>query len=108
LKALHFDGEEEVNGPDGDKMPIRLALLREYQIRAPHRDFPNAMADHDAADQYLKELISSDVRTELDKFLWAAKSSIFLSNRPGSASLRPNSFQCFKNCSRVFIRLHLV
>ena len=48
LKALGFAGEEEVNGPEGDKMPIRLALLREYQIRAPHRDFLNAMAEHDA------------------------------------------------------------
>ena len=83
LKALHFDGEEEVDGPDGDKMPIRLALLREYQIRAPHRDFLNAMAEHDAADQYLKELISSEVRTELDKFLWGREIIDFLTESPG-------------------------
>src|SRR5262245_15639141 len=83
LKALHFDGEEEVDAPDGDKMPIRLALLREYQIRAPHRDFLNAMAEHDAADQYLKELISSEVRTELDKFLWGREIIDFLIESPG-------------------------
>jgi sulfite reductase (NADPH) flavoprotein alpha-component len=83
LNALGYDGEEEVSGPDGDKMPIRLALLREYQIRAPHREFLNAMAEQDAADQYLKELISSDVRTELDKFLWGREIIDFLLESPG-------------------------
>jgi sulfite reductase (NADPH) flavoprotein alpha-component len=83
LKALQFDGEEEVSGPEGDKMPIRLALLREYQVRAPHREFLNAMAEHDAADQYLKELINSDVLTELDKFLWGREIIDFLLESPG-------------------------
>jgi sulfite reductase (NADPH) flavoprotein alpha-component len=83
LKALGFDGEEEVSGPEGNKMPIRLALMREYQIRAPHRDFLNAMAEHDAADQYLKELIRADVRTELDKFLWGREIIDFLVESPG-------------------------
>jgi sulfite reductase (NADPH) flavoprotein alpha-component len=83
LKALGFDGEEEVSGPEGDKMPIRLALLREYQIRVPHREFLNAMAEHDAADEYLKELISGEVRTELDKFLWGREIIDFLNESPG-------------------------
>jgi sulfite reductase (NADPH) flavoprotein alpha-component len=83
LQALQFDGEEEVSGPEGDKMPIRLALLREYQIKAPHREFLDAMAEHDAADQYLKELISADVRTELDKFLWGREIIDFLLESPG-------------------------
>jgi sulfite reductase (NADPH) flavoprotein alpha-component len=83
LQALGFDGEEQVNGAEGGKMPIRLALLREYQIRAPHRDFLNAMAEHDAADQYRKELISADVRTELDKFLWGREIIDFLHESPG-------------------------
>jgi sulfite reductase (NADPH) flavoprotein alpha-component len=83
LKALQFDGEEEVSSPEGDKMPIRLALMREYQIRAPHHEFLNAMAEHDAADQYLKELISSEVRTELDKFLWGREIIDFLLESPG-------------------------
>ena len=81
LQALGFDGEEEVNGAEGGKMPIRLALLREYHIRAPHREFLNAMAEHDAADQYLKDLISADVRT--DKFLWGREIIDFLNESPG-------------------------
>jgi sulfite reductase (NADPH) flavoprotein alpha-component len=91
LKALQFDGEEEVTGPEGDKMPIRLALLREYQIRAPHREFLNAMAEHDAADQYLKELISADVRTELDRFLWGREIIDFLLDSPG-VNFTPKEF----------------
>lgn len=83
LRALGFDGEEEVSGPEDNKMPVRLALLREYQIGAPHRDFLKAMAEHDAADQYLKDLISANVRTELDKFLWGREIIDFLSESPG-------------------------
>jgi sulfite reductase (NADPH) flavoprotein alpha-component len=91
LKALQFDGEEEVCGPEGNKMPIRLALLREYQIRAPHREFLHAMAEHDAADQYLRELISADVRTELDKFLWGREIIDFLIESPG-VNFTPEEF----------------
>jgi sulfite reductase (NADPH) flavoprotein alpha-component len=83
LTALGYDGEEEVSSPEGEKMPIRLALLREYQIRVPHLEFLNAMAEHDAVDQYLKELINSEVRTELDKFLWGREIIDFLVESPG-------------------------
>jgi sulfite reductase (NADPH) flavoprotein alpha-component len=91
LKALGYDGEEEVSSLEGGKMPIRLALLQEYQIRAPHLEFLNAMAEHDAADQYLKELISSDVRTELDKFLWGREIIDFLLESPG-VKFEPEEF----------------
>ena len=91
LQALGFDGEEEVNGAEGDKMPIRLALLREYHIRAPPREFLNAMAEHDAADQYLKDLINADVRTELDKFLRGREIIDFLSESP-SVKFTPSEF----------------
>jgi sulfite reductase (NADPH) flavoprotein alpha-component len=94
LQALDFDGEEEVNAAEGTKMPIRLALLREYQIRAPHRDFLKAMAEHDGTDQYLKELISVDVRTELDKFLWGREIIDFLNESPG-VKFAPAEFVSF-------------
>ena len=83
LRALSFGGEEAVTGPDGTKMPIRLALLREYHIREPRPEFLNAMAEHDDADQYLKELVNGDVRTELDKFLWGREIIDFLLESPG-------------------------
>jgi sulfite reductase (NADPH) flavoprotein alpha-component len=91
LRALGYDGEEEVSSPDDEKMPIRLALLREYQIRSPHLEFLNAMAEQDAADQYLKELVSSEVRTELDKFLWGREIIDFLLESPG-VRFKPEEF----------------
>jgi len=91
LKALDYDGEEEVSSPEGEKMPIRLALLRKYQIRAPHLEFLNAMTDHAAADQYLKELINADVGTELDKFLWGREIIDFLLESPG-VKFEPEEF----------------
>lgn len=83
LQALGFDGEEEVDGTAGNKMPIRLALLREYQIRAPHRDFLDAISKHDAANPSLKDLLKTEVRTELDKFLWGREIIDFLHQSPG-------------------------
>jgi sulfite reductase (NADPH) flavoprotein alpha-component len=72
-------------------MPIRLALLREYQIRAPHLQFLNAMTNHAASDQYLKELINADVGAELDKFLWGRQIIDFLLESPG-VKFEPEEF----------------
>ena len=83
LSALGFDGEEEVSGNDGKKIPIRLALMRDYQIRAPHKEFLKAFAARDAADSALKNLLASDTRTELDKFLWGREIVDFLLESPG-------------------------
>jgi sulfite reductase (NADPH) flavoprotein alpha-component len=83
LRALEFDGEEEVTSPDGTKMPIRLALLREYEVRSPNRDFLKAIAEHQSADQHFKDLVRADVRTELDKFLWGREIIDFLVDAPG-------------------------
>jgi sulfite reductase (NADPH) flavoprotein alpha-component len=91
LEALDYDGGEEVSSPEGEKMPIRLALLREYQIRAPDLEFLKAMADHAAADQYLKELINADVGAELDKFLWGREIIDFLLESPG-VKFEPEEF----------------
>jgi sulfite reductase (NADPH) flavoprotein alpha-component len=91
LTALGFDGEEEVTGAEDEKVPIRLALLRDYQIRAPHKEFLNAMARHDAADRYLKDLVSAEVRTELDKFLWGREIIDFLLESPG-VKFAPEAF----------------
>ena len=83
LTVLGFDGEEEVTSPEGAKIPIRLALSREYEIRRPHRDLLNAMAEHESADQYVKDLIRAGVRAELDKFLWGREIIDFLVESPG-------------------------
>ncbi len=71
LAALGFDGEEEVTGSDGvTKKPIRLALISDYQIRAPHKEFLIAVAERDEANTYLRDLLNPTVRTELDMYLF--------------------------------------
>jgi FAD binding domain len=72
-----------------DKFPDKADTFR-----APHRDFLKAMAEHDGTDQYLKELISVDVRTELDKFLWGRESIDFLNESPG-VKFAPAEFVSF-------------
>jgi sulfite reductase (NADPH) flavoprotein alpha-component len=91
LHALDFNGQEEVTGTEGNKMPIRLALLYEYQIRAPHRDFLNAISEHGATDPFLKDLLNTNLRTELDKFLWGREIIDFLHESPG-VKFPPNEF----------------
>ncbi len=70
LAALGFDGEEEVTGNDGvTKKPIRLALISDYQIRAPHKEFLAAVAGRDEANSFLRDLLNPSIRTELDMYL---------------------------------------
>ena len=78
LSALGFDGEEEVTSPDGAKKPIRLALLTDFQIRAPHKEFLSAIAQRDPADTFLRDLLDPNIRTELDQYLYGREIIDFL------------------------------
>ncbi len=91
LKALGFDGEEEVTGSDGVKKPIRLALLRDYAIRSPHKEFLDALAARDHADAFLKDLINPKIRTELDKYLFGREIIDFLLDSP-KLGFQPEEF----------------
>jgi sulfite reductase (NADPH) flavoprotein alpha-component len=62
---------------------LNQAFAKNLSNVAPHREFLNAMAEHDDADQYPKELVRSDTRTELDKFLWGREIIDFLLESPG-------------------------
>ena len=78
LTALGFDGEEEVTTPDGAKKPIRLALLTDFQIRSPHKEFLAAISQRDAADTFLRDLLDPNIRTELDQYLYGREIIDFL------------------------------
>lgn len=82
LRALGFDGEEEVTGVDGQPKPIRLALERDYAIRAPHKEFLAVLAARDHADAFLKDLLNPGVRTELDLYLLGRELIDFLLESP--------------------------
>ena len=70
LTSLGFDGEEEITRDDGTKKPIRLALLTDYQIRTPHKEFLVAISRRDESDAFLRDLLDPNVRTELDQYLY--------------------------------------
>ncbi|MBV9659011.1 MAG: flavodoxin domain-containing protein, partial [Verrucomicrobia bacterium] len=91
LRALGCDGEEAVAGADGQPKPIRLALLRDYAIRAPHKEFFEALAARDQADAFLKDLINPNFRTELDKYLYGREIIDFLLDSP-KLGLKPQEF----------------
>ncbi len=78
LTALGFDGEEEVTAPDGTKKPIRLALLADFQIRSPHKEFLAAVSQRDPADTFLRDLLDPNIRTELDQYLYGREIIDFL------------------------------
>jgi sulfite reductase (NADPH) flavoprotein alpha-component len=91
LSALGFDGEEEVTGADGKKKPIRMALLSDYQIRAPHKEFLAAISERDAADTFLRDLLNPGVRTELDLYLHGREIIDFLLESP-KLGFQPEEF----------------
>ncbi len=82
LAALGFDGEEEITGVDGTKKPIRLALLRDHQIRAPHKEFLAAVSQRDPSDAFLRDLLDPNIRTELDQYLYGREIIDFLLASP--------------------------
>lgn len=68
LKALGFDGEEEVPGPADVSMPLRLALIQHYDVGR----IPVALLEHYArlsSDPGLLHLVSPEANGELPRFL---------------------------------------
>jgi sulfite reductase (NADPH) flavoprotein alpha-component len=91
LDALGFDGEEEVTSHDGAKKPLRQALIHDFQIRAPHKEFLAAIAQRDAADSFLRDLLDPGIRTELDQYLYGREIIDFLLDSP-KLGFTPNEF----------------
>ena len=82
LAALGFDGEEEVTSVDGKNKPVRLALLTDYQIRAPHKEFLAAVSQRDTGNTFLRDLLDPNIRTELDLYLYGREIIDFLLASP--------------------------
>ena len=82
LDALGFDGEEEVTSHDGASRSLRLALVHDYQIRAPHKEFLAAVSHPDEANTFLRDLLDPNIRTELDQYLYGREIIDFLLDSP--------------------------
>ena len=82
LAALHFSGDEEVTGADGNKKSVREALLRDFQIRSAHKEFLAAVSLRDPTDTFLRDLLDPGIRTELDLYLHGREIIDFLLPSP--------------------------
>ena len=82
LEALGFDGEEAVTSHDGATKPLREALIYDYQVRAPHKEFLAAVSQRDEANTFLRDLLDPNIRTELDQYLYGREIIDFLLDSP--------------------------
>jgi sulfite reductase (NADPH) flavoprotein alpha-component len=96
LRALHATGEEVVPGSDGTQKPLRQALLSDYQITAPSKQFVEAVAQRagTAGAPLLNELLDPLRKSDLDEFLWGLEYIDLLVDHP-SISFTPEEFVKF-------------
>jgi sulfite reductase (NADPH) flavoprotein alpha-component len=92
LNTIHFTGDESVPGNDGAPKPIRAALLTDYQITQPSRQFLQALAAKagDAAP-LLHELLDPNRKADLEEYLWGLEYIDFLIDHP-SVPWTPEEF----------------
>ena len=64
LAALGATGEETVPSSDGQSVPLRLALLRHYQITQPGKQFLEALAARTEGSSVIKELLADPLRKD--------------------------------------------
>ncbi len=82
LHALHFSGGETVTTKEGDVLTMREALLRQYQITQPSKQFLEAIAQRSASAGELAELMHPDRKYDLDHYLWGLEVIDFLLDNP--------------------------
>lgn len=92
IRALHASGGEPVPGNDGAVKPLREALLSDYQITQPSRQFIQAIAERGGeASALLRELLDPLRRHDLDAYLWGMEIIDFLSSHQ-SIRFTPGEF----------------
>lgn len=70
LGVLKFTGDELVTDPDGESVPIRQALSRNYIITEPSKQLLQACAEKDSSAEFLKDMLDPAYKSELDKYVW--------------------------------------
>jgi len=92
LRALHFSGDEPVQGTDGSAKPIRQALIEDYAITQPDKKFLKLLAEKADAAPTLSEMLHDPLRKkDLDDYLWGLEIIDFLLQHP-SAHFTPDEF----------------
>ena len=94
LAALGADGEQMVPGaePGGPEVSLREALLRNYHITSPSKQFLEAVAARSEGESVLRELMDDPLRKkDVDKFVHGMEIIDFLLAHP-SIRFTPEEF----------------
>ena len=106
LVALGATGEETVPGSDGQPVPLRLALLRHYQITQPGKQFLEALAARTEGSSVIKELLADPLRKDdLAKYTLGMEVIDFLLTHP---SIRFTSEEFVKLLRKLQPRLYSI
>jgi len=91
IRALGATGDEQVPRPKGAPTTLREALLRDYSITQPTPKFLRAITARANSSTLLKDLLHSERREDLDRYLWGMEVIDFLNEHP-SAKFTPQEF----------------
>jgi sulfite reductase (NADPH) flavoprotein alpha-component len=92
IRALHATGDEPVPGNDGAVKTLREALLADYQITQPPKQFIQALAERGGeGTSMLRELLESERKQDLEAYLWGMECIDFLAAHP-SVHFMPEEF----------------
>src|ERR1700677_727550 len=92
LHALHASGDEIVPGNDGTPKMLRQALLSDYQITQPSKQFIQALVERGGeAALLLRELLDPERKNDLEDYLWGMEYIDFLVGHP-SIRFTPEEF----------------
>jgi len=70
LKIQGFSGDEIVTNPDGQSVPLRQALTKDFIISEPAKQILQALPEKDSSAAYLKDLLDPASKGQLDEYLW--------------------------------------
>jgi len=91
LLAIGATGDEQVPRPKGAPTTLREALLRDYGITQPTPKFLKAITARANSSTLLKDLLHSERKEDLDRYLWGMEVIDFLNEHP-SAKFTPQEF----------------
>jgi sulfite reductase (NADPH) flavoprotein alpha-component len=90
IHALKAQGDELVPAAKTQK-PLREALLRDFSITQTTPKFLRAITERANSANLLKDLLHSERKEDLDRYLWGLEVIDFLSEHP-SAKFKPEEF----------------
>lgn len=92
IRVLKAGGDEMVPGNDGQPKPLQEALLKDYAITQPSKQFIAAVAERGGdGTPLLRELLDPVRKNDLEQYLWGQEYIDFLLDHP-SIGFTPEEF----------------